>query len=501
MSAGYPTREQFLSSLRPCPVDSVPENQNPCCICQENFGRACTPTKLPCGHYIGIGCVRRWVGTVDDYGVYKNKCPFKCQLFRRTDAGVPGRIEGYAGSPLEVGQGGGGGRYGSSGGYGGGRAGGGGGGRFVGRGNAPVQEYGTGGGGSGGRFTGRGNASVQEYGTGGGYVTSAYNVGDRGGSSGGRYQPSSSSYDSGYDEHLDAMRTRPGESLESALERARVYQEKIEREADGFREQIARSEAGESQRGGSRGGNGGGRGQCQQAPQRQQRLNSNPGRFEPQTPDYGSSGPNSYGGGPSSSYGGAPSSNYGSVSSNPRYNSGGPSSNPSRSYASPATPAAPQRGNSTYRIPPAVPRRTVPQQAPAQSPGPSDGGGGGFGGGGGSSGGGGMGGFRGGGGGGGRGTHNSPSGRYTGPSRVTGFGDIGGLAQDQEGLSQGGGGFPGGDMGEGGGHDHGGGEEQEAPRDNFGSRGYSLGGRGGSRGSNRYNRGHFAGGYNGGGGY
>jgi hypothetical protein len=87
----FPPRNEYLASVRPCALESIPAGQTTCCICQEDFGPDCTPTKLSCGHYVGIDCIRTWLGEIDEYGVYKNKCPYSCQLYQRTDAGRPGR--------------------------------------------------------------------------------------------------------------------------------------------------------------------------------------------------------------------------------------------------------------------------------------------------------------------------------------------------------------------------------------------------------------------------
>ncbi|KAI6867224.1 hypothetical protein KC323_g3614 [Hortaea werneckii] len=90
-----PTKQDFLEALKPIDVDAFPAddkgNHDDCNICLEQYGESesCQPTRLRCGHYYGIECLKKWYSETQS-----NVCPKRCtrELFQNHDA-VPGAAE------------------------------------------------------------------------------------------------------------------------------------------------------------------------------------------------------------------------------------------------------------------------------------------------------------------------------------------------------------------------------------------------------------------------
>ncbi|KAI7304114.1 hypothetical protein KC315_g15309 [Hortaea werneckii] len=93
-----PTKQAFLDGLQPIDVNRIlagdKGNHDDCSICLEPYGdsEACQPTKLRCGHYYGVECLKRWYSETQS-----NVCPKRCaqELFQNDDA-VPGRADTVA---------------------------------------------------------------------------------------------------------------------------------------------------------------------------------------------------------------------------------------------------------------------------------------------------------------------------------------------------------------------------------------------------------------------
>lgn len=90
-----PTKKAFLDSLHQIDVDQVlaggKKNHDDCSICLEPYGdsESCQPTKLRCGHYYGVECLKRWYSETQS-----NVCPKRCaqELFQK-DNTVSGTAE------------------------------------------------------------------------------------------------------------------------------------------------------------------------------------------------------------------------------------------------------------------------------------------------------------------------------------------------------------------------------------------------------------------------
>ncbi|KAI6833431.1 hypothetical protein KC332_g8276 [Hortaea werneckii] len=93
-----PTKRGFLEALKPIKVDSIPAddkgNHDDCSICLEQYGESgsCQPTRLRCGHYYGIECLKKWYSKTQS-----NICPKRCtrELFQNDDA-VPTAADAVA---------------------------------------------------------------------------------------------------------------------------------------------------------------------------------------------------------------------------------------------------------------------------------------------------------------------------------------------------------------------------------------------------------------------
>jgi hypothetical protein len=90
-----PTRDQFLSSpssLRRVRPEDLTDGDIPCTICLEAYGDGDepeNPVRLPCGHVVGERCIQTHLNSLDYNGLYQNTCPFRCELYQRTDSGRP----------------------------------------------------------------------------------------------------------------------------------------------------------------------------------------------------------------------------------------------------------------------------------------------------------------------------------------------------------------------------------------------------------------------------
>ncbi|KAF2432064.1 hypothetical protein EJ08DRAFT_162039 [Tothia fuscella] len=99
----HPRRSHLLRSLRAVPIEDVPESQRTCPICQEDYTEHEPPTRLPCGHFAGLACMRHWFESRYEYGglwFLRNTCPMRCQLFRQTHTSPPPRAEQLADAGL-----------------------------------------------------------------------------------------------------------------------------------------------------------------------------------------------------------------------------------------------------------------------------------------------------------------------------------------------------------------------------------------------------------------
>ncbi|GAB1727407.1 hypothetical protein NU195Hw_g5896t1 [Hortaea werneckii] len=84
-----PTKQAFLDGLVPIDVTHFSAddkgNHDDCSICLEQYGEpeSCRPTKLRCGHYYGIQCLKKWYSETQS-----NVCPKRCtrELFQNEDA-------------------------------------------------------------------------------------------------------------------------------------------------------------------------------------------------------------------------------------------------------------------------------------------------------------------------------------------------------------------------------------------------------------------------------
>ncbi|KAI7271491.1 hypothetical protein KC345_g7211 [Hortaea werneckii] len=93
-----PTKQAFLHGLEAVDVNRIlvggKGDHDDCSICLEPYGESnsCQPTKLRCGHYYGIQCLRKWYSETQS-----NVCPKRCnrELFQNDDA-VPGAAETVA---------------------------------------------------------------------------------------------------------------------------------------------------------------------------------------------------------------------------------------------------------------------------------------------------------------------------------------------------------------------------------------------------------------------
>ncbi|GAB1743788.1 hypothetical protein NU219Hw_g708t1 [Hortaea werneckii] len=87
-----PTKQAFLDGLEPIDVNHIlvggKGNHDDCSICLEPYGdsESCQPTRLRCGHYYGVECLKRWYSETQS-----NVCPKRCaqELFHNDDT-VPG---------------------------------------------------------------------------------------------------------------------------------------------------------------------------------------------------------------------------------------------------------------------------------------------------------------------------------------------------------------------------------------------------------------------------
>ncbi|KAI7210174.1 hypothetical protein KC333_g8356 [Hortaea werneckii] len=90
-----PTKQAFLDGLQPIDVNLIlaggKGNHDDCSICLEPYrdSESCQPTKLRCGHYYGVGCLKRWYSETQS-----NVCPKRCaqELFEN-DNTVPSAVE------------------------------------------------------------------------------------------------------------------------------------------------------------------------------------------------------------------------------------------------------------------------------------------------------------------------------------------------------------------------------------------------------------------------
>lgn len=91
----HSTRTEFLRSLRTVPIDSLPEGQRTCAVCQDDYSDDDRPMTLSCGHTFGETCLRTWFDGTNRSGIFNNCCPYKCMLYRYTDSGAPPDMSTY----------------------------------------------------------------------------------------------------------------------------------------------------------------------------------------------------------------------------------------------------------------------------------------------------------------------------------------------------------------------------------------------------------------------